>query len=119
MELLISVLLGFTAVRGFRFELTTDYFAYVNTLSFNWLLLFFFFTWVIDQSLKEKDRQLKLASACFAVIISGFYVLGISISKMYRISWIWESRGLLLNTLNLFFSHSVLYYVFAFLTFRN
>ena len=118
LRLAAALILGFAAVRGFRFEVTNDYIALVNTLSFNWLLLYLFFVWTIDRSLKEKDRRLKVCSAAFAVLVSLFYVVGVSISKMYRISWIWESTGYLVNTLNLFFSHTVLYYAFTFLGFR-
>ena len=112
MRLAAAMVLGFAAIRGFRFEVTNDYIALVNTLSFNWLLLYIFFVWTINQSLKEKDRRQKVCSAAFAVLVSAFYVVGVSISKMYRISWIWESAAYLVNTLNLFL-HTILYYAFA------
>ena len=118
MKLAFSLLLAFIAVCGFRMELTTDYLALVNTESFIWLLVFLFFARVIYLSIREKDKRLKIFAAVFAVISAVFYVLGISISKMYRLSWIWETRSYLLNTFLMFFGHTVLYYSFAFLSFR-
>ena len=118
MVLALSLLLAFIAVCGFRMELTTNYLVLGNTESFTWLLVFLFFTWVIYQSIREKDKKLKLCAALFAVTAALFYVLGLSLSKMYRLSWIWETRSYLINTLNLFFGHTVLYYSFAFLSFR-
>lgn len=118
MTLAFSLLLAFLAVCGFRMELTTDYLALVNTESFIWLLVFLFFARVIYLSIREKDKRLKIFAAVFAVISAVFYVLGISISKMYRLSWIWETRSYLLNTFLMFFGHTVLYYSFAFLSFR-
>ena len=118
MTLAFSLLLAFIAVCGFRMELTTDYLALVNTESFIWLLVFLFFARVIYLSIREKDKRLKIFASGFAVITAAFYVLGISLSKMYRLSWIWETRSYLLNTFLMFFGHTILYYSFAFLSFR-
>ena len=118
MTLAFSLLLAFIAVCGFRMELTTDYLVLINTESFIWLLVFLFFARVIYLSIREKDKRLKIFASGFAVITAAFYVLGISLSKMYRLSWIWETRSYLLNTFLMFFGHTVLYYSFAFLSFR-
>lgn len=118
MELILSLIFSFFAVRGFRYTLTGDGLTMANMESFLWLLLMLFFVWVMKLSCKEKDRRLIAYSALFGVIIASFYLLGISMEKMKRISWIWTNTGYLANALNLYFSHAFLYYSFAFLAFR-
>ena len=117
MELFFSIILGFLAVRGFRYTVTEEILSPVNTESFIWLLLLLFFIWVIDRSFRAKDKALILYSALFGITTALCYILGISMEKVKRISWMWINSGYLLNALNLFFSHALLYYCFAYLTF--
>lgn len=118
MILAAAIMISFLAVRGFRFNITVNGFELVNTESFIWLLLMIFFVCVIIRSSKETDKRLKAYSALFSILIALFYCLGISFEKRESIHWIWESRSALLNYLNLFFSHFVLYYCCAFLLFQ-
>ena len=118
MILAAAILVSFLAVRGFRFDITFSGFELVNTESFIWLLLMIFFICVIIRSRKETDKRLKAYSALFSILIALFYCLGISFEKKEAIHWIWESRNALLNYLNLFFSHLVLYYCCSFLLFQ-
>ncbi len=113
-----AILISFLAVRGFRFDITHKGFELANAESFIWLLLMLFFVWVIIRSSKETDKRLKTYSALFSLLIALFYCLGISFEKRESIRWIWESRSTLLNYLNLFFSHFVLYYCCSFLLFQ-
>ena len=117
MELILSLILSFFAVRGFRYTVTGEGLSPVNTESFLWLPLLLFFVWVIQRSIREKDRKLTLCSALFGIVIAIFYLPGISMEKAGRISWMWSNFGCLANTLNLFFSHALLYASFAFLAF--
>ena len=117
MTLLTAILISFIAVRGFRYTVTEEILSAVNTESFIWLLLLLFFIWVIDRSLREKDKALILYSALFGIIIALCYILGISMEKVKRISWMWINFGYLANALNIFFSHALLYYCFAWLAF--
>ncbi|MBQ6509681.1 MAG: hypothetical protein IJI07_09445 [Flexilinea sp.] len=114
MTLIISVLLGFIAVCGFRYEVTDDYLKLTNTYSFFWLMLFCFFVWALYRAMHEKDRPLLLCSALFALIISTFSSFGVSIAKMHRLSWIWESKGYLVNFLNLYYGRFILYFCFGY-----
>ena len=117
MELFFSIILSFLAVRGFRYTVTEEILSPVNTESFIWLLLLLIFIWVINRSFREKDKALILYCALFGIIIALFYILGISMEKVKRISWMWINFGYLLNALSIFFSHALLYYCFAYLTF--
>lgn len=117
MELILSLILSFFAVRGFRYTITEEGLSPVNTESFLWLPLLLFFIWVVQRILQGKDRKLILCSALFGVIIAICYILGISMEKAKRLSWMWSNFGCLANTLNLFFSHALLYSCFAHLTF--
>ena len=118
MALPASVILAFFAVRGFRYKITDDGFVQENAKSFFWLILMVFFVWVIYQSLKEHDKRLIRCSAFFGVVLSVFYLLGISMEKMHGIAWMWKNSGIFLNCLNLCISQAVLYYSFAFLSFK-
>ena len=113
-----AILISFLAVRGFRFDITHEGFELANAESFIWLLLMLFFVWVIIRSSRETDKRLKAYSALFSLLIALFYCLGISFEKRESIHWIWQSRSTLLNYLNLFFSHFVLYYCCSFLLFQ-
>ena len=93
MELFFSIILSFLAVRGFRYTVTEEILSPVNTESFIWLLLLLFFIWVLNRSLREKDKALILYSALFGIIIALFYILGISMEKVKRISWMWINFG--------------------------
>ena len=117
MELIFSLILSFFAVRGFRYTVTEEGLTPVNTESFLWLPLLLFFVWVIRRSLREKDRARILCSALFGVITALCFILGISMEKAKHLSWMWSNFSCLANTLNLFFSHGLLYYCFAFLSF--
>ena len=114
MELFFSIILSFLAVRGFRYTVTEEILSPVNTESFIWLLLLLLFIWVINRSFREKDKALILYSALFGIIIALFYILGISMEKVKRISWMWINFGYLLNALSIFFTHALLYYCFAY-----
>lgn len=117
MRLFLTVILSFFAVRGFRYTITDEGLVMRNMESFLWVLLLLFFSWVIHQSFRKKDKRLSACSALFGIIIAVFYLFGISMEKMKHISWMWANFGYLSNVLNLFFSHAVLYYCFAFLAF--
>ena len=114
MAIVFSVFLSFLAVYGFRYEVTDNYLKLTNTYSFFWLLLFCFFTLILYRVFHEKDRPLVLCSALFALIISTFSSLGVSMAKMRRLSWIWESRSYLVNFLNLYYARFILYFCFAY-----
>ena len=118
MELVLSFIISFFAVRGFRYTVTADGLSMANMESFLWLVLMLFFVWVMDLSFKEKDRRLIAYAALFGAVTAVFFLLGVSMEKMKRISWIWSNAGYLANALNLYFSHAVLYYSFAFFAFR-
>lgn len=118
MDLTISILISFLAVRGFRFELTGDGLVQVNTLSFIWLLTFLFFVWILCRSRKETDRRLKAYAGLLSFILACFYAAGLGFEKMKSLSWIWNSRGNLINYMNLFFSNWVLYYCCTFSAFQ-
>ena len=109
MTLFFSLLLGFLAVRGFRFEVTETGFLLRNTESFLWLLLLVFFVTVLQSSIRESDRRLKVYAALYSFLISVFYCLGLSLDKRESFTWIWDSRSNLVNYLNLFFSYFLLY----------
>ncbi len=108
MAIAFSVFLSFLAVYGFRYEVTDDYLKLTNTYSFFWLLLFCFFTLILYRVFHEKDKPLVLCSALFALVISTFSSLGVSMAKMRRLSWIWESRSYLVNFLNLYYARFIL-----------
>ena len=114
MALIFSVFLSFLAVYGFRYEVTDNYLVLTNTYSFFWLLLFCFFVWTLNRVMHEKDRSLLLCSALFALIISTFSSFGVSLAKMRRLSWIWESRGYLFNFLNYWYARFIFYFSFAY-----
>ena len=118
MTLAAAILISFLAVRGFRFDVTTDGFSLNDSESFSWLILMLFFIWVITISRKETDKRLKIYSLLFSIITALFFCLGISLEKKESLKWIWESRSRILNYLNLLFSHIVLYYCSSFLLFR-
>ena len=118
MTLAAAILISFLAVRGFRLDITATGFSLNNTESFIWLLLMLFFVWVITRSRRETDKRLKLYSALYSLLIALFYCLGICFEKRESLHWIWQSRNELLNYLNLFFSHFVLYYCSSFLLFQ-
>ena len=118
MILAVSIILSFIAVRGFRFNLTADGLALGNTESFAWLLLFFFFLRVLYLTFTEKDRARIITAGLFGLIIGIFYTLGLSFEKRGNLTWIMGSAGYLVNYLNLFFSNLVLYYCFAYQSFR-
>ena len=115
MSLTIAMIVSFLAVRGFRFLVTDKGFALTNTESFNWLLLFLFFSAVIFQSFREPDRKLKLYSLLFAFITAVCYSLGICYQKRETLTWVWENGSNLVNFVNLAFSHFTLYFCAAFL----
>ena len=117
MEFIVSLILSFFAVRGFRYTVTEEGLSPVNTESFLWLPLLLFFVWVIQRSLREKNTARIMYSALFGIIIAICYILGISMENAGRISWMWSNSGCLANALNLFFSHALLYSCFTFLTF--
>ena len=114
MSLFFSIILSLIAVFGFRYNVTEEGLTLRNTESFIWLILLIFFVWVIDRSLREKDKALICCSALFGIITSACYMLGISMEKLKCISWMWRNAGAPANVLNLFFSHALLYYSFAF-----
>ncbi len=116
--LLFSILIGFITIRGFRFELTNEGLALGNTQSFAWLPVFLFFVWVIYRSIRDSDRKLKIFSGAFGIIIGTFYTIGLSFEKMGTLSWTIENRRYLINYINHYFSYSVLYYCFAYLTYQ-
>ena len=58
MALVLSFIISFFAVRGFRYTVTADGLNPANPESFLWLLLMLFFVWAMDLSFKEKDRRL-------------------------------------------------------------
>lgn len=118
MALPVSFLLSFLAVRGFRFSVTPNGFSLRNTESFDWLLIFIFFTWALYVIFKEPDKRIKKYAALFSVCVTVFYTVGKSLEERGTLTWIWESKTILLNYLNLFFSHMILYYCAAFLVFR-
>ena len=118
MILAVSIILSFIAVRGFRFNLTADGLALGNTESFAWLLLFFFFLRVLYLTFTEKDRARIITAGLFGLIIGIFYTLGLSFEKRGNLTWIMGSASYLVNYLNLFFSNLVLYYCFAYQSFR-
>ncbi len=118
MALFLSLLLSFAAVRGFRFKITADYIKPVDLYSFGWVLLFITLVWALHRVITQKNIRLSAHAALFALIISTFSVFGASIAKMRRISWIWENRNYLLNFLNLYFAHFILYFCAAYLAFQ-
>ena len=113
-----SILVSFLTIRGFRFELTEDGLALANTQNFAWLPVFLFFVWVIYRNFNDTDRRLKFFSGVFGLIICTFYTLGLSFEKIGTFSWVLENRKYLINFANYYFSYSVLYYCFAYLTFQ-
>ena len=66
----------------------------------------------------EKEKRLLCCSALFSFIVSTFTVIGVSIARMRRISWIWESRNYLINFLNLYYAQFILYFCISYLAFR-
>ena len=114
MSLASSAFLSFLAVLGFRYEVTDNYLKLTNTYSCFWLLLFCFFVWAIYRALHEKDRALLVWAALFGLIISTFSSFGVSLFKMRRLSWIWESRMYLVNFLNYYYARFILYFSFAY-----
>lgn len=118
MYLFIEIIAALFGARGFRYMVTENGMVMRNTESFLWLVVMFFFICVIDLSLREKNKRLSCFSALFGIICAVFYILGICLDKLGRISWLWSNSGILLNVLNLFYSHTLLYYCFAFLAFR-
>lgn len=119
MTLFLSILISFLSVRGFRFKVTENGLELRNTQSFTWLLLLLAFTYVVYKSLQDKEKQLKLYAALFSLIVSIFYIAGISMEKMKGLGWIWSEGEVLLNVVNLFFSHFCLYYSAAYLGFKG
>lgn len=117
MSLLISLLISFLAVRGFRFDMTRTGLVLRNTESFVWLLLLLFFCWVCVKSWKDPDRRLKRCAALYGILIAVFTVLGKILSTLEYFAWIWENPHNLLHFLNMLFSYALLYYSFAFLSF--
>lgn len=113
-----SLLIGLAAVRGFRYTVTEGGLALVNTESFLWVPALLFFVCVLYMSFREKDRRLKGSAILFGLITGVFYIIGVSMEKRNGIGWIRTNTGVLLNMLNLFFSHAVLYFCGAFLAFR-
>ena len=114
MAIVFSVLLSFIAICGFRYEVTDDYLKHTNTYSPFWLLLFCFFVWALYRAAHEKDRLLLRCSVFFALVISTFSSFGVSLAKMRRLSWIWESRAYLVNFLNLYYARFILYFSFVY-----
>ena len=115
MTLFFSILISFISIRGFRFKVTENGLELRNTQSFIWLLLLLAFTYVIYKSLQDKDKRLKIFAVLFGLIVSIFYILGVSMEKMKGLGWIWSEREVLFDVLNLFFSHCCLYFCAAYL----
>ena len=115
---IISLILSFFSIRGFRYLLTDDGLTAVNTESFFWLLLFLFFAAVFSRAMHDPDRRLKGYSILFGVLIALFYVLGVSFEKMGTLSRMWENAEAAGNYLNLFFSYAALYFCFSYSAFR-
>ena len=117
MRTLLSLLISFSAIYGFRYSITEAGLIMQNTLSFIWLPVMLFFAFVIDKSLKEKNSRLKIFAALFAVITAACYIAGAGMERMKSISWIWREAGAAGKVIWLFFSHTILYYCAAFLGF--
>lgn len=118
MTLIISIVLSILAIHGFRFEITDNYIKLNNTYTFYWIPLFVFIIGTLYRVLSEKEKRLLCCSALFSFIISTFTVIGVSIARMRRISWIWESRNYLINFLNLYYAQFILYFCISYLAFR-
>ncbi len=117
MALTISVILSFFAVRGFRFEITEEGLVLRNTETFLWLLLFVLFSYVLYRSFKDPDRHRKGYSLLFGVIVSLFYILGMSFEKAGTLTVLWNNTETLANYLNLFYSCAVLFFCFSYIAF--
>ncbi|MBQ6518328.1 MAG: hypothetical protein IJI14_06390 [Anaerolineaceae bacterium] len=117
MQLAVSLILSFLAVRGFRFEFGAKVLVLRNMESFLWLILFLFFTVFFYKNLKDPNRRLKRYAAGFAVIIAFFHVVGGSLERMTGVAWIFQSKSMLVNFLNICFSFFCLYYCFACISF--
>ena len=118
MTLIISIVLSILAIHGFRFDVTDNYIKLNNTYTFYWILLFVFITGTLYRVFSEKEKRLFCCSALFSFIISTFSVIGVSIARMRRISWIWESRNYLINFLSLYYAQFILYFCISYLAFR-
>ena len=118
MTLILSAALSILAIHGFRFEVTDNYIKLNNTYTFYWILLFVFITGTLYRVFSEKEKRLLGCSALFSFIISTFSVIGVSIARMRRISWIWESRNYLINFLSLYYAQFILYFCISYLAFR-
>ena len=118
MTLILSIVLSILAIHGFRFEITDNYIKLNDTYTFYWILLLLFITGTLYRVFCEKNKRLMGCSALFSFIISTFSVIGASIARMRRISWIWESRNYLINFLNLYYAQFILYFCIGYLAFR-
>ena len=118
MILIISVALSTLAIHGFRFEVTDNYIKLNNTYTFYWMLLLLFITVTLYHAFSEKEKRSLGCSVLFSFIISTFSVIGVSIARMRRISWIWESRNYLINFLVLYYAQFILYFCISYLAFR-
>lgn len=117
MLLFAALLISFLTVRGFRCKITGEGLIVRNTESFLWLVLLLLFAFVIRRIIAEKDRRRQRYALLFGIITAIFYVCGVSMEKMKGIAWIWANSGNLINVLNLFFSHTVLYSGAAYIAF--
>ena len=117
MILILSLFIAFFAVRGFRYQVTTDGFVIGNTDLFIWLPLFVYFAYVLSRVFRDRDRRRMLTSGFFGAVIGVFYVLGLSLEKLGSIAWMRQNFGYLANVLNLCFSYALLYASFAWLAF--
>ena len=118
MTLIFSIALSILAIHGFRFEVTNNYIKLNDTYSFYWILLFVFITGTLYRAFSEKEKRLAGCCALFSFIISTFSVIGVSIARMRRLSWIWENRNYLINFLSLYYAQFILYFCISYLAFR-
>jgi len=114
----LSLLVSFFVIRGFRFEFGAEVLVPRNTESFTWLLLFVLFARFFYLNFKNNNHRLKIYAAVFGLIIGLFQVIGGCLEHMESVSRVWNDGKVAVNLTNMLFSYACVYYSFAFLAFR-